>query len=409
MPNISAVVLAGGKGSRMDILCQTRAKPVLPFAGAYRVIDFSLSNCVNSGISDISILVDHQRQCVSGYLENSSFTTKFQRPLRILEPVAGSYSGTANAVFQNLGHIESVGSDAVLVLAGDHVYRMDYRKMLAFHEQSGADVTIGVVPVPPGEASRFGIVKADSQGRILEFVEKPLVPQGNLASMGIYIFNRSVLALTLTEDSTRESSVHDFGRSIIPGMLNRFNVFAYQFTGYWQDIGTIDSYYHANLDLNRESAGLFLNGNWPIISGDGQELVNAETQPGVRNSRIGAGCEIQGTVENSILFPGVRVERQATIRNSIILGGTVVGWHTVIDRCIVDEGSSIGKSCFLGFSAGQRCEADGITVLGKGVEVPDYTAIGRNSRISAFATAAGFRTNALLAGTVMCRQPIAAS
>lgn len=409
MSTISAMVLAGGKGTRMDILCQARAKPVLPFAGAYRVIDFSLSNCVNSGILDISILVDHQRQCVSNYLENSSFVDKCQGRLRILEPGTGSYSGTADAVFQNLGHVGRVVSDAVLVLAGDHVYRMDYRKMLAFHEQTGADVTIGVIPVPLSEACRFGIVQTDSQGRILEFVEKPPIPSGNLASMGIYIFNRSVLVRKLTEDSARESSAHDFGRSIIPGMLKAFNVFAYRFSGYWQDIGTIESYYHANLDLNRETTGLFLNGSWPIHSGAGQTLVNAETQPGVRNSRIGAGCDIQGTVENSILFPGVRVERQATVRNSIVMADTVVGWHSVVDRCIVDEGSTIGKSCFLGFGVGVACQNHGITVIGKGVNVPDYTATDRNCRIGPYATPAGFKTNAVLTGTVMCRQAVTAS
>ncbi|MDO8472601.1 MAG: sugar phosphate nucleotidyltransferase, partial [Dehalococcoidia bacterium] len=230
------------------------------------------------------------------------------------------------------------------------------------------------------------------------------VPNGNLASMGIYIFNRAVLAQRLTEDSLQASSPHDFGQTIIPGMLNRFKVFAYQFSGYWQDIGTIEAYYQANLQLNSGTPDLCLNKDWPVTSGSGQTLVNADTQPGIRNSRIGSGCDIQGTVENSVLFPGVRVERHAVVRNSIIMANSVIGWHSIVDGCIVDEDSRIGRTCFLGFDTNFSYGNQGITVVGKGVDMPDYTVIRRCGRIGPYATRADFMTSEVLAGTLLSRQ-----
>ncbi len=400
MGRMSAMILAGGKGTRMDMLCHVRAKPALPFAGSHRVIDFTLSNCLNSGISDVAVMVDHQRKCLREYVGKSSFMNCWSG-LKIIEPGQGSYQGTADAVFQNLGLIQDVRPEAVLILAGDHVYRMDYRKMLEYHERMGADVTVGVVAVPITEGHRFGIVKTDGNGRIIEFEEKPRFPNSTLASMGIYIFNRDILVQRLTEDACQPSSSHDFGKSIIPSMINRLKVFAYQFFGYWQDIGTIESYFTANMELINPDPALCLNGEWPIMSGDGFTLIDGETQPGiVRNSRIGTGCIIEGIVENSVVSHGVTVEKHAVVKNSVVMSGTVVGWHSVVDRCIVDENVRIGKSCYLGFG-GHSHTGPNITVLGKGATVPDYTAIDLNCRIGPYSTVEDFKTNTVVSGSVV--------
>lgn len=382
MKKVVAMVLAGGQGKRMDILCQVRPKPALPFAGHFRVIDFTLSNCINSGIGNISVLTDYQRDNLAEYLGSWRLNNPGDHGFRILEPRSGSYSGTADAVYQNLDYIHRSGADAVLVLAGDHVYNMDYRRMLGFHRQSGADVTIGVIPVPIEEASRFGIVTPNDQGRIINFTEKPAAPESNLVSMGIYIFNTEVLVEHLIEDHVGPCNSHDFGYSIIPSIIKRRKVFAYRFEGYWRDIGTIDSYYEANLELASTLLSFSLGGGWPV------HTVKRNISPPricpqgtVKRSLVSPGCVIEGEVENSILCPGVRVQEHAVVRNSIVMEGTVIGKRSLIDRCIVDEGVKIGELCYVGLEKNPVQAGWGITVVGKGVSVPPWTDIARNLKV----------------------------
>jgi glucose-1-phosphate adenylyltransferase len=382
MERVLAMVLAGGRGTRMDILCHERPKPALPFAGGLRVIDFSLSNCVHSQIRRIAVLIDYQRSSMANYLRQWHLTNG-PEDLSVLEPKAGSYLGTADAVYQNLNYLQRYNPEAVLVLAGDHVYKMDYRPMLAFHRQVNADVTIGVIPVPISQAHRFGIITTDSESRIIEFVEKPRNPQCNLASMGIYVFNPKVLAKRLSEDAAQPDSVHDFGHSIAPRMVKRDRVFAYRFNGYWQDIGTIDAYYEANIELTRELPSFTLNGAWPTLTYRDIGLPRARIfeHGNIQNSLISPGCVIKGHIENSVLSPGVWVEEQAVVRDSVLLTNTFVGYHSIVENCILDEGVNIGKFCYIGVGAAPTVTRGEITVLGNDVAVPAYTAIRRNCRI----------------------------
>ena len=402
MKKVLAMILAGGRGKRMGLLCQGRAKPALPFAAEYRVIDFSLSNCVHSEISDMAILVDYQRRHMAHYLGGGFWMPARFNSFDVLEPKVGSYKGTADAVYQNLDYIEKHGADIVLILAADHVYKMDYRKMLAFHEQAGADVTVGVISVPIEEANRFGIVSVDAQGRMIDFVEKPKIPKSNLVSMGIYAFNTKVLAKRLTEDTTEPSSPHDFGHAIIPKMMKRDKVFAYRFDGYWWDIGTIEAYYQANMELTREAPSFSLNGGWPVFTRDNNVVPPKVSQQGnVRHSLTSPGCVIEGEVENSILSHGVRVEEKAVVRNSVVMANTVIGKHSVVDYCILDEEVTIGKFCYIGFGESLISGNWDITVLGRKVVVPPFTAIGRNCKILPNVEPADFTTRAIPSGTIV--------
>jgi glucose-1-phosphate adenylyltransferase len=233
----------------MGILCQHRPKPNLPFAGIARVIDFTLSNCIHSEITDIAVLTDYQRTNLTTYLSGWRCRNVGSHGIRILEPSNGSYLGTADAVYQSTGYLEQTSSDLVLVLAGDHIYQMDYRKMLVYHRQRGADVTVAVISVPIEQARRFGVVTTDDGGQITDFVEKPELPQGNLVSMGIYVFDKQTLVERLIEDAALPHSPHDFGHAVLPYMVERDRVVAYEYHGYWKDIGTPQAYYEANMEL----------------------------------------------------------------------------------------------------------------------------------------------------------------
>lgn len=259
------MILAGGQGKRMDLLCRLRPKPALPFAGKLHVIDFTLSNCVHSQIKRIGVLVDYQRNYMGDYLKEWAAANAGSAVISVLPPEMDSYAGTADAVYRKIAYIDSPPCDRVLVLAGDHVYRMDYRKMLSFHDEVEADATVGVMQVPIEEANRFGTVVIDKESKIQEFIEKSSRPLSTLASMGIYIFDKGVLIERLVEDSGIQNSLHDFGYSILPSMVKRDRVFAYKFKGYWQDIGTVEAYYRANMELQVAShasvlivTGLFL-------------------------------------------------------------------------------------------------------------------------------------------------------
>ena len=384
MKKTVVLILAGGRGERMGLLCHKRAKPVLPYAGNHRVIDFSLSNCLNSRLTDIAIITDYQRTSVSHCLDNG--LPLWQRAgvsLRMLSPRRGSYKGTADAVFQNLSYIEEKGADLVLILAGDHVYKMDYRPFLAYHTRRHADVTVGVTSTSIEQAHRFGIVTVDDQGQIVEFREKPRLPRSNLVSMGIYMFSREALLRCLDEDARNTSSRHDFGHSILPNMVGRDRVFAYKFTDYWRDIGTVEGYYEANLELLQEKPPISMNGRWPVMISQVEPAPVRIFSGGILDASLaGPGCIIRGQVCNSILSRNVVVAEGALVKDSLILPHCFIGKHCVIDHCILDEGVTIGAGCHIGFGPGSLLggSAD-LTLVGAGANIPPHTIIGRNSRI----------------------------
>ena len=397
-----AMVLAGGRGSRMDILCNVRPKPAISFAGGFRVIDFSLSNCIHSGITDIAVLTDYQRSNMADYLSRWRRANASTQQFDVLEPKKVCYLGTADAVYQNIDYLRSSDADAVLVLAGDHVYKMNYRMMAAFHEQAGADVTVGVVTVPIEETYRFGTVKLDADSRITEFIEKSKESWSNLASMGIYIFNKQVLIDRLTEDAARPGSPHDFGYAILPEMVHRDNVFAYRFDGYWQDIGTRDTYYAANMELLGSEPSFSLDSDWHILTEEPELALMKKVNRGlVKNSLVSEGCVIRGEVQNSILSPEVHIEEKAIVRDSILMPGVSVGYHTIVDRCILDENVNISRYCYIGFDAGFPNGGREITVVGKGTVVPSHTAIGRNCTIMPHVSPGDFKGNVVLSGTTL--------
>jgi glucose-1-phosphate adenylyltransferase len=382
MENITAMILAGGRGKRMDIFCNQRPKPILPFAGQFHVIDLTLSNCVHSQINNIAVLIDYQRETMAEYLNQWKGSNPGIDGLAVFSAGPVSYTGTANAVYQNLDYLRKQDSDIVLVLAGDHIYTMDYRKMVSFHLESQADVTVGVVRVPFGEAHRFGTVNIGPGGRIIKFVEKSPAPASNLASMGIYVFNRRYLIERLMEDARNTDSLHDFGYSILPQAVNRDRVFGNEFKGYWRDIGTVESYYEANLQLLREKPDFRMEDSWPIYTvKHNLSSFNVDIPQNVVNSLISPGCIIEGYVENSVLSPGVWVAKKARILNSVVMANTHIGYHSVVDQCILDEEVNIDKFCYLGFGTSPLFRTGDITMVGKQVNLGPQIAIGKKSKI----------------------------
>jgi glucose-1-phosphate adenylyltransferase len=402
-----AVIMAGGRGERMDVLCHVRPKPALPFAGRFTVIDFTLSNCVYSGINDFAILTDYQRSYMARYLREWGLSNAV-RTFHILEPKTGSYKGTADAVFQNLPHLNKLNAQNVLILAGDHVYKINYREMIAFHQQTEADVTVGVTRVPIREAHRFGTVYLGDGGEMLEFVEKSKSPKSNLASMGIYIFNRDILAQRLAEDAIHPYSPHDFGYAILSGMVGRDKVNAYEFTGYWQDIGTPQACYAANMELVRPEPHFNLDGTRPVLT----QHFNlpppyVADQATVVNSLVSPGCVIKGYVKDSILSPGVVVDERAEVWNSLLMSNAFIGYHSVVDTCIIDEEVDIGTQCYIGFGKSLLGGSDDITVLGKGVNVPSHTVIRSNSRIVPHADISRLGGDLIISSSVLSQHDIA--
>jgi glucose-1-phosphate adenylyltransferase len=399
MEKMLAAILAGGKGTRMDIFCQVRPKPALPFAGKYRFIDFCLSNCLHSQIADVAVLVDYRRAQLSNYLnlwqkENSRNTN-----IDVLEPENnGAYLGTANAIYQKLDYLRKHSADKILIMPSDHAYKMDYRKMLAFHEKSKADVTVGVVPVPIGEAHRFGTLTLGDKGYVTEYIEKPDVPKSNLVSMGIYIFNKDILIEQLIRDAAEPSSLHDFGYSIIPLMVGQARVFAYKFDNFWRDIGTIDAYYDTSMDLTGVKPPFSLTGTWPVLTLETDEPVKQYAHGSIQNSIISPGCVIKGQVENSILSPGVQVAEQAVVRNSIIMSNVSIGLHSVVDSCISDEDVNIGDFCYVGFGKDTNRIAE-YTLLGKGSSISSHTAIARGCKVMPYSNPADALHNVVIGST----------
>ncbi len=375
------MLLAGGQGSRLYTLTQKLAKPAVPFGGKYRIIDFPLSNCVNSGIDTVGVLTQYQPLVLNEYIGNGQpwDLDRNTGGVFVLPPYQKSsgsdwYTGTANAIYQNINFIDRYDPEYVLMLSGDHIYKMDYEKMLAYHKEKEADCTIAVLQVPMEEASRFGIINAHMDGSIYEFEEKPPVPKSNLASMGIYIFTWKKLRKYLIDDEANPNSENDFGKNILPAMLaDGQKMFAYAFEGYWKDVGTIDSLWEANMDLLDPKVPLDLyDDSWKIYSRNPVMPPHFVAQGAVvENSMVTEGCTIAGKIDFSILFAGVVIEEGAVVRDSIVMPGSVVRKGAVVEYAIVAENAEIGAGAVVGQRPENAEDHDkwGITVIGNGVHI----------------------------------------
>ncbi|WP_350454574.1 glucose-1-phosphate adenylyltransferase [Slackia heliotrinireducens] len=369
-----AMILAGGQGSRLGVLTRLRAKPAVPYGGKYRIIDFPLSNCANSGIDVVGVLTQYEPFVLNSYIGNgapwdlntSTGGAYLLSPHTRVGDVGSWYAGTADAIYQNIQFIDRFDPQYVVVLSGDHIYKMDYSQMIAFHEENEADATIAVMPVPIEEASRFGILATDEAGRVTDFVEKPADPPSNLASMGIYVFDWAKVRRYLEDDAADASSSHDFGKNVIPAMLGGGErLFAFRFEGYWRDVGTIDSLWEANMDLLEEGGDLDLSDNrWTIYSRN-PDLPAARIGTGaiLGGSMIAEGCDVEGSVLHSMLFQGVSVGSRAQIVDSLVMAGAKVGAGTDIQRAVIAEDVVIGEDCIIG-----RAGAD-LAVIGPGAVI----------------------------------------
>ncbi len=359
------MLLAGGEGKRLGLLTKDLAKPAVHFGGKYRIIDFTLSNCTNSGIHTVGVLTQYSPLLLNKHIGIGKpwALDRQQDGVSVLSPYTAKqgggcwFSGTANAIYQNIHFIEQYDPEYVLVISGDHIYQMNYQKLLKYHKDQQADATISVIEVPWEEASRFGILNTTDDLRIYEFDEKPAYPKNNLASMGIYIFNWKKLKQYLLEDAKSPSSSHDFGKDIIPDMVadNR-RLFAYQFEGYWKDVGTVQSYWEANMDLLEMDEPVSLNNKeWRTYSHDSNyppQYINGNTH--VTNSFINSGCWICGTVDRSILFEKVEVDTKSLIRQSILHPRVKVGANSVVERAIIKEDTVIPPNSYISSPKGEE-------------------------------------------------------
>ena len=380
-----AMLLAGGQGSRLGILTKNVAKPAVPFGGKYRIIDFPLSNCTNSGIDTVGVLTQYQPLELNAYIGNGApwdldinnggvFVLPPYQKVKNTE----WYKGTANAIYQNMAFIEQYNPDYVLILSGDHIYKMDYNAMLDFHIRHGADATIAVRDVPWEEASRFGIMNTDSEDRIIEFEEKPKNPKSNKASMGVYIFTWEKLRQYLTADEDNKKSSNDFGKNIIPAMLDDKQVLvAYSFNGYWKDVGTIESLWEANMDLLSTPMPIDLHDKkWRIFARNpGMTPHYIAAGATVKDTLITEGCEVYGKVNHSILFAGVKIEEGAAVEYSVIMPGSVIKRGAVVRRSIVAENAVIGAGAIVGEDEGN------IAVVGQGVTLPAGVSVPAGAQV----------------------------
>ncbi len=387
-PECIAMLLAGGQGSRLGILTKKIAKPAVPYGGKYRIIDFPLSNCVNSGIYTVGVLTQYQPLELNDYIGNGQpwDLDRANGGVHILSPyqqIKGTewYKGTANAIYQNINFIERYDPEYVLILSGDHIYKMDYSKMIDFHKEHNADCTIAMLEVPWEEASRFGLMIVNDDGSIKEFEEKPKNPRSNKASMGVYVFNWKKLRKYLIEDEANENSGNDFGHDLIPAMHeNGERMFAYQFDGYWKDVGTINSLWDANLDLLNPKVDLDLNDDsWRVYSRSPAappHYIGKDAQ--VENSMITEGCEIDGSIDFSVLFSNVTVEEGAEVKYSIVMPGTVIKKGAVVQYSIVAENAVIDEGAVVGESPENMKNAEGwgVAVVGSSVH------IGKGARVA---------------------------
>ena len=376
-----AMLLAGGQGSRLYALTRKIAKPAVPYGGKYRIIDFPLSNCVNSGIETVGVLTQYQPLELNGYIGSGApwDLDRMDAGVHVLPPYqrnqgADWYKGTANAIYQNIDFIQRYNPEYVLILSGDHIYKMDYSEMLAFHKEKNADCTIAVLDVPKEEASRFGILNTNPDGSIYEFDEKPAVPKSTLASMGIYIFTWEKLRKYLIADEEDSTSQNDFGKNVLPTMLNSGErMFAYRFEGYWKDVGTIDSLWEANMDLLDPNVPLDLSDeSWKIYSrnpGMPPQYLAATAE--VQNSSITEGCVIEGKVESSVIFAGVTIEEGAEIVQSILMPGSVVRKGAKVQYAILAEDVEVCEDAVVGEAPEEIDDLSrwGVAVVASGIKV----------------------------------------
>lgn len=372
-----ALLLAGGQGARLGVLTQKVAKPAVPFGGKYRIIDFTLSNTINSDIDTIGVLTQYQPFELNQYIGNGQpwDLDRLEGGAFVLPPYVTAksgewYKGTANAIYQNIDFVDRYDAEYVLILSGDHIYKMDYSAMLREHKNKGADCTIAVLEVPLKEASRFGIMNADKEGRIFEFEEKPKNPKSTKASMGIYIFTWAKLKQYLIEDEQDKSSHNDFGKNIIPNMLNNNEkMYTYDFEGYWKDVGTISSLWEANMDLLDEASGLKLDDKrWKIYSRNEAEPPHyVGLHATVSNSIVSEGCEVDGTIKNSIISRGSTIEKGAEIYDSILMPNSIVKKGAIIRHSIVGWGAEIGENSKIGTTQVDKDKE--ISVIGPHVKI----------------------------------------
>lgn len=372
-----AMILAGGRGSRLHDLTNKVAKPAVSYGGKYRIVDFPLSNCANSGIDIVGVLTQYESIFLNSYvaagrrwgLDAKNSGVFVLPPREKADANLDVYRGTADAISQNIDFIDSYEPEYVLILSGDHIYKMDYEEMLSVHKANNADATIAVIEVPIEEASRFGIMNTNDTGRIVEFEEKPPVPKSNLASMGIYIFNWKLLRQMLVEDMNKEDSNHDFGKDIIPTLLNNGgNLFSYNFKGYWKDVGTIDSLWEANMDLLDNNNELDLGDSaWKIYTEDITTLPHyVGANANIKRAFITQGCVIEGDVKNSVLFTGVKVGANAKVLDTVLMPNVVVEEGAIINRALIADGVKIGKGAVVGNANSEHIELIANDV--KGVE-----------------------------------------
>ena len=413
-----AMLLAGGQGSRLGVLTSGVAKPAVAFGGKYRIIDFPLSNCINSGIDTVGVLTQYQPLRLNRHIgigipwdldRNNGGVT-------VLPPYERSdnsewYTGTANAIYQNLKYMETYNPDYVLILSGDHIYKMDYEVMLDFHKENNADVTIAAMPVPIEEASRFGVVITDENKKIKEFEEKPEHPRSNLASMGIYIFNWKVLRDSLI--AMKDQSNCDFGKHIIPYCHeNGKRLFAYEFNGYWKDVGTLSSYWEANMELIDLIPEFNLYEEyWKIYTKSDNvapQYLAAESK--VDTSIIGEGAEIYGEVQYSVIGAGVRIEKGAVVHNSIIMKECVIGENTVVEKSIIADKTIVGANCHLGVgeyapsTLNEKVYASDLVTIGEDSVIPDGVSIGKNTAISGVTEPSDYPDGMLAGGGAIIKE-----
>lgn len=407
-----AMLLAGGQGSRLGVLTQKVAKPAVSFGGKYRIIDFPLSNCINSGVDTVGVLTQYQPLRLNAHI-GIGIPWDLDRNVggvTVLPPYERSkgsdwYTGTANAIYQNLEYMESYNPEYVLILSGDHIYKMDYEVMLDYHKANNADVTIAAMQVPIEEASRFGIVITDENSRITEFEEKPAVPRSNLASMGIYIFSWKVLRDALIELS--EEPGCDFGKHIIPYCHEqKKRIFAFEYNGYWKDVGTLGSYWEANMELIDIIPEFNLYEEyWKIYTKSDiipPQFISADSQ--IERSIIGEGCEIYGKVVNSVIGAGVTIEAGAEVRDSIVMKGSTIGAGTVVDKAIIAEEVTVGSNVQIGVGEYAPSKYDpkvyqfDLVTIGERSTIPDGVRIGKNTAISGSTTAEDYKDGLLESG-----------
>ncbi|NLI90046.1 MAG: glucose-1-phosphate adenylyltransferase [Epulopiscium sp.] len=394
---VIAMLLAGGQGSRLGILTKKVAKPAVMYGGKYRIIDFTLSNCINSGIDTVGVLTQYEHLLLTKHI-GIGIPWDLDRKsggVTVLSPYQGEkegtwYSGTANAIFQNIRYIESQNPKYVLILSGDHIYKMDYSQMLSYHKEKDSDATIAVLEVPMEDAHQFGIMNTDSNNRIVEFEEKPENPKSNLASMGIYIFNWETLREALIQSNELHEN-SDFGKHIIPEMIDKkMKVYSYVFNDYWKDVGTVDAYWQANMELTNTVPEFNLYDEfWKIYTNlDHQPPQYIGENARLEHSLISEGSEIYGEIYNSVIGPNAIIGKGSVVRDSIIMANTIVKENTKIDHSIVAEKSIVGANCEIGFGENiphktkPHIYSTGISVIGDETIIPDGITIGKNCEVS---------------------------